>query len=44
MKHKNKTTLALILFIASATAGTWAIWQAYETYFFAKASRLELAK
>lgn len=43
-KERNGLVLALILTIASVLAGTWAVWCAYETYFFAKAARVELAK
>lgn len=44
MNSRNQIKLALVLFVACTLAGSWAIWKAYETFFFAKAARLELAK
>jgi hypothetical protein len=44
MNHRNQIKLALVLFVACTLAGSWAVYQAYETFLFAKAARLELAK
>jgi hypothetical protein len=44
MNSRSQIKLAIALFIFCTLAGSWAIYQAYETFFFAKAARLELAK
>jgi hypothetical protein len=44
MNHKAQTKLAIILFLVCTLLGSCAVYQVYETYFFAKAARLELAK